>query len=84
MQLLNILSSIRCLMNLTQPARIVFKNEIPQDKITRHCYIETATYLQNYKQVILYMLHIIYVQTLQYICRRYSIFADVIVYMQTL
>ncbi|KAF6036278.1 TIMELESS [Bugula neritina] len=42
--------TIRCLMNLTQPARIVFKNEVPQDQSTRHCYIQVEEYLQEYKQ----------------------------------
>lgn len=44
-------TACRCLMNLTQPARIVFKNEVPQDQSTRHCYIQVEEYLQEYKQV---------------------------------
>ena len=44
-------SVCRCLMNLTQPARIVFKNEIPQEKTTRHSYMETESHLQSYKKV---------------------------------
>lgn len=43
-------------MNLTQPARIVFKNEIPQEKTTRHSYMETESYLQSYKKVIIKIL----------------------------
>ena len=54
-------------MNLTQPARIVFKNEIPQEKTTRHSYMETESHLQSYKKVLdVYTVSVILTLPLKY------------------
>lgn len=41
----------RLMVNLTQPAKLCFHNEIPEDKTTRNYYIEIESHLQSYKEV---------------------------------
>uniref|UniRef100_A0A0L8FYM3 Timeless N-terminal domain-containing protein n=1 Tax=Octopus bimaculoides TaxID=37653 RepID=A0A0L8FYM3_OCTBM len=41
---------IRLLLNLTQPARLCFGGQIPEDKVLRNYYMEVESILRNYKK----------------------------------
>ncbi|XP_029654177.1 protein timeless homolog [Octopus sinensis] len=41
---------IRLLLNLTQPARLCFGDQIPEDKVLRNYYMEVESILRNYKK----------------------------------
>ena len=43
--------TFRLLVNLSQPAKLCFLNEIPGDKGTRNYYMQVETHLQGYKEV---------------------------------
>lgn len=41
----------RLMVNLTQPAKLCFQNQIPEDKTTRNYYLQIESHLQLYKEV---------------------------------
>ncbi|KAK2149955.1 hypothetical protein LSH36_429g01017, partial [Paralvinella palmiformis] len=41
---------LRLMVNLTQPAKLCFQNQIPEDKTTRNYYLEVESHLQVYKE----------------------------------
>ncbi|KAL3836515.1 hypothetical protein ACJMK2_021941 [Sinanodonta woodiana] len=43
-------TTVRLLVNLTQPAFLCFNNQIPEEKTMRNYYMEVETHLQTYKE----------------------------------
>ncbi|GAB1598843.1 protein timeless homolog [Argonauta hians] len=41
---------IRLLLNITQPARLCFSNQLPEDKVQRNHYLEVESILRGYKK----------------------------------
>lgn len=42
---------LRLMVNLTQPAKLCFQNQVPGDKTNRNYYLEIEAHLQSYKEV---------------------------------